>query len=91
MRRIAIVGALVGVGVLVVRARGAQFHERLMARCEGMFERMPDTFPPKKAMRGIEDIQARTARILEVLEAGQEEAAGPEPRNTAGQAAHHAA
>lgn len=91
MRRIAMVGVLVGVGVLVVRARGAQFHARLMARCEGMFERMPDTFPPKKAMRDIEDIQAKMARMLELLGADQEGATRPEPRNTTGQAAHQAA
>jgi hypothetical protein len=45
-----------------------QLGERLVARCEAMFERMPDTFPPKKMMRGIEEIRVTTGRILELLE-----------------------
>lgn len=69
MRRMAIVGAFVGVGILIVRARGPRLHGSLMARCEGMFQRMPDTFPPKRAMRSIEETRVETARILELLEA----------------------
>ena len=70
MRRIVIGGALAGVGVLIARALGPKLklHERLMARCEGMFEQMPDDFPPKRMMRGIEEIRANTARTRELLE-----------------------
>lgn len=71
MRRRTIFGAIVGVGVLVAWARGARLHERLVAHCERMFERMPDTFPPKKMLRGIEQTRANTARILELLEADE--------------------
>ena len=39
----------------------------MLAACEGMFEQMPDDFPPKKMM-GIEEIRANTARTLELLE-----------------------
>jgi hypothetical protein len=74
MRRIVIVGVLVGVGVLTVRAHLPKLHERLVARCETMFERMPDTFPPKKMMRGIAEIRANTERILELLEADKQSA-----------------
>jgi hypothetical protein len=56
-----------------------------------MFERMPDAFPPKKMMRGIEDIRAKTARILDLLEADQEQAAKPEFGDAAGEAVHDAA
>ena len=91
MRRIAIVGAFVGLGILVVRARVPKLHERLMARCEGMFERMPDTFPPKRMMRGIEEIRVNTARILELLEARKDEASEPEaPDTSSAEAVHHA-
>ena len=72
MRRTVIVGVLVGVGVLTVRARLPKLHERLMARCEAMFERMPDTFPPKKMMGGIAEIRANTERILELLAADKQ-------------------
>jgi hypothetical protein len=56
-------------GVLVARALAPKLHERLMAGCERMFEQMPDTFPPKRMMRGIEEIRANSARTLALLEA----------------------
>ena len=79
MRRIVIVGSLAGVGVLIARALGPKLHERLMARCEGMFEQMPDDFPPKRMMRGIEEIRANTARTLELLEERKQAAGESEP------------
>lgn len=77
MRRIAIIGALAGVGILILRSRMPKLQERMMAHCEGMFERMPDTFPPKKIMRGIDEIRATTARIEQLLEVGADEAVEP--------------
>jgi hypothetical protein len=71
MRRIVMVGAFVGVA-LTVRARIPTLQQRLVAHCEGMFERMPDTFPPKRVLSGIEEIRVTTARILELLETGTE-------------------
>lgn len=68
MRRIAIGAALAGIGLLVARASAPKLHARLMAGCERMFEQMPDSFPPKRMMRGIEEILANTARTLELLE-----------------------
>jgi hypothetical protein len=68
MRRIALGAALAGFGVLVARAVAPRVHARLLAACERMFEEMPDTFPPKRMMRGIEEISANSARTLELLE-----------------------
>ena len=68
MRRIAIGAALAGIGVLTARAFAPKLHARLMAECERMFEQMPDSFPPKRMMRGIEEIRANTARTLALLE-----------------------
>jgi hypothetical protein len=70
MRRLEKVAAFTGVSVLVVRAivLKLNLHERAMAACEGMFEQMPEDFPPKRMMRGIEEIRANTARTLELLE-----------------------
>lgn len=79
MRRTLVVGVFVGVGYLILRTRLPKLHERLMRRCEGMLERMPDEFPPKRAMRGIEEINVKTARILELLEARDIETDRPEP------------
>ena len=69
MRRRAIGGAIAGVGVLAARALAPRLHARLMARCERMFEQMPDGFPPKRMMQGIEEIRANSARTLALLEA----------------------
>jgi hypothetical protein len=77
MRRIVIVGVVAGVGFLIVRAIAPKLRDRLMARCEGMFEEMPDDFPPKRMMRTIEEIRVKTARILELLEARKDEADEP--------------
>lgn len=77
MRRIAIIGALAGVGILILRGRMPKLHERVMAHCEGMFERMPDTFPPKRMMRDIEETRARTTRIEQLLELRADEAVEP--------------
>lgn len=80
MKRIATAAALTGVGVLVARAIATKLklHERLMARCERMFQEMPEDLPPKRIMRGIEEIRADTARTLELLE-GRRSAGEAEP------------
>ncbi|HEU4980015.1 MAG TPA: hypothetical protein VFT14_02290 [Solirubrobacterales bacterium] len=78
MRRIAAAAALTGVGVLVARAvvPKLKLHERLMTRCERMFQQMPEDFPPKRIMRGIEEIRADTRRTVELLEEQERERAG---------------
>ena len=76
MKRIATAAALTGVGVLVARAivPKLKLHERLMARCERMFQEMPEDLPPKRIMRGIEEIHADPAGTRELVE--RREAAG---------------
>ena len=68
MRRIAISAAVVGGVVVAARALAPKLHARMLAACKGMFEHMPDDFPPKRVMGGIEEIRANTTRILELLE-----------------------
>jgi hypothetical protein len=77
MRRILIVGALAGVGFLIVRTIAPKLRVRWMARCEAMFEQMPDDFPPKRMMRGIEEMRVNTARMAELLEARNDETDKP--------------
>ena len=91
MRRIAILGAVVGVAALVVRARGAQLRGRMMAHCEAMFEHMPDTFPPKQMMCGIEEIRDKSDQILALLQAEENAAASRGPDADSDEAVHHAA
>lgn len=73
MRRIAVAIALTGVGVVTARALAPRMHTRMLAACERMFEEMPDGFPPKRMLRGIEETRTSTTRILELLE-GREQA-----------------
>ena len=79
MRRALVGAVLAATGVLVARKLGPRLRERCEAECGRMFERMPDDFPPKRMMRGIEEIREQTARILRLLE---ERETGP--ANTAG-------
>lgn len=67
MRRLAIGAALIGGSVVVIRALAPKLHARMLAACKGMFEQMPDDFPAKRMMGGIEEIRANTARTLELL------------------------
>jgi hypothetical protein len=91
MRRLVIVGVLAGVGILVARVRVPKLHERLSARCDAMFQRMPDTFPPKQMMRGIEEILVKTGLILDLLETSTDEAAAPAIPDRSTEPVHHAA
>jgi hypothetical protein len=74
MRRMLILGGLLGLAFVMARVFSADARERLMARCESMFDQMPDTFPPKRMMRALEETRANTARILELLEPRDDEA-----------------
>jgi hypothetical protein len=68
MRRIAIGTALAAIALLVARAFVPKLHERMLAFCERTFEQMPDDFPPKQMMRGIEEVRVNTTRTLAILE-----------------------
>ncbi|HET9286822.1 MAG TPA: hypothetical protein VFO26_04620 [Gaiella sp.] len=72
--------AVIGVGLLVARRVAPRLHARMLEACKGMLEQMPDDFPPKVMMGGIEEIRANTARTLELLgertQAGEAEPPG---------------
>lgn len=92
MRRIVIAAVLAGAGVLVARSlvHKVNPHERLIARCERMFEQMPDDFPPKRIMRGVEEIRANTARTLELLEQRDAGETGPPGKHASAEGMVHA-
>jgi hypothetical protein len=69
VRRTAIVGVLLGVGILLLRGRLPRLQERGMAHGEGMLE----TSTPSRMTRGIEEIRVATTRIEHLLEAGADE------------------
>lgn len=68
MRRIAIGAALIGGVVVVAWVLVPKLHERMLAACKRMFEQMPEDFPPKRMLGGIEEIRENTARTLELLQ-----------------------
>jgi hypothetical protein len=68
MRRIAISAAVIGGVVIAARLLAPKLHARMLATCKAMFEHMPEDFPPKRMMGGIDEIHANTARVLELLE-----------------------
>jgi hypothetical protein len=68
MRRLVIGAAVIGGVVVAARALAPKLHARMLSACKGMFEQMPEDFPPKRMMGGIEEIRATTARTLELLE-----------------------
>jgi hypothetical protein len=78
IRRIAARAALVGAAALVLRALAPKLHARMLAACEHMFEEMPDSFPPKRMLHGIDEIRVNSARAVELLEE-REDAVEPEP------------
>ena len=79
MRRIAIGAAVIGGVVVAARVLAPKLHARMLAACEAMFEHMPEDFPPKRIMGGIEEIRANTRRTLELLEE-REQAEEAKPR-----------
>ena len=68
MRKVAIGAAVIAGAVVAARVLAPKLHARMLAACKGMFEQMPEDFPPKRMMGGIEEIRANTAQTLELLE-----------------------
>ena len=68
MEKVLKAGAVLGSAVLAARFVGPKVHARLLSACERMFEHAPETFPPKRAMHGIDRCRTNTERILELLE-----------------------
>jgi hypothetical protein len=64
---------IVAAGVFVLalaalRRFGPALGRRAMTKCQEMFDRMPEEFPPKRMMRGIEGIREQNSRILRDLD-----------------------
>ena len=53
---IVVAGASLGI-LALLRRFGPVLRERAMAKCQEILNRMPDDFPPKRMMRGIDEIE----------------------------------
>jgi hypothetical protein len=80
MRRLAFCAAFVGVAVLGARLIMPRLHARMLAACTRMFEEMPEDFPPRRMMAGIEKIRLNTARALVLLEEREQADKGKQVR-----------
>ncbi|HEX6263036.1 MAG TPA: hypothetical protein VF097_09340 [Actinomycetota bacterium] len=70
MKKFLIGAAMLLTVVAALRRFGPALGRLAMRKCEEMLARMPEDFPPKRMMHGIEEIRAQNARILHHLEEG---------------------
>jgi hypothetical protein len=54
--------------LVVLRRFGSTLKQRAMRKCEEMFQRMPEDFPPKRMLRGVDEIRGQNTLILHRLE-----------------------
>ena len=73
MKKVLIGAAVFVAAVAGLRRFGPALEERAMRKCEAMFDRMPADFPPKRMLRGIEEIQEQNTQILRRLEEQEQE------------------
>ena len=69
MKKVLIGATVLVAAVAALRRFGPALEERAMRKCEAMFERMPADFPPKRMLRGIEEIREQNTQILHQLQA----------------------
>ena len=72
MKKAVIIAGVLVMAVAALRRFGPALRDLAMRKCEQMFEQMPEDFPPKRMMRGIEETRVNTARTLELLEASEQ-------------------
>ena len=76
MKKVLIGAAVFAAALAALRRFGPALEELTMRKCEAMFARMPADFPPKRMLRGIEQIQEQNTQILRRLEEKEEEEHG---------------
>jgi hypothetical protein len=68
MKKVLFAGAVFVAALVALRRFGPALGQRAMKKCEEMFERMPDHSPPKRMLRGIDEIREQNSQILHHLE-----------------------
>jgi hypothetical protein len=64
MKKVLVVVAAGAGIVILVRRFGPAIRQRMMRKCQEMFDRMSQDSPSKQMTRGIDDIRAQNAEIL---------------------------
>jgi hypothetical protein len=70
MKKVIIGAAVLVAAVAGLRRFGPALAERAMKKCQEMFDRMPEEFPPKRIVQSIEDVREQNKRILRDLDGG---------------------
>ena len=68
MKKVLIGAAVFAAALAALRRFGPALEERAMRKCEQMFDRMPEDFPLKRMLRGIEEIRKQNTQILRRLQ-----------------------
>ena len=68
MKRVIGIAVALVLLLAVVRRFGPALRDRAMAKCQEMFDRMPEDFPPKRSLQKLEEIGEQNTRILRHLE-----------------------
>lgn len=68
MKKVIIGAVVVALVAAAVRRFAPSLERAAMRKCEGMFDRMPDDFLPKRMLRGIDEIRDQNTRILQQLD-----------------------
>lgn len=80
MKKLVIGSVFLAAAVFALRRFGPVLARKAMKKCEEMFDHMPEDFPPKRMMRGIDEIREQNARILHHLEEAGPALAAPSGR-----------
>jgi len=72
MKKVLLGTAVFVAAVAALRRFGPAMEQRAMHKCEAMFDRMPADFPPKRMLRGIEQIREQNTQILHQLQEEEE-------------------
>jgi hypothetical protein len=64
MKKVIITASVLVLAFAALRRFGPALSERAMRKCEEMFARMPEDLPPKRMVRGIEEIREQNTEIL---------------------------
>jgi hypothetical protein len=67
MRKLIAAAAVLVTAFAMLQRFGPRLKERAMRKCEEMFDHMPDAFPPKRMMRGIDEVREQNVEILRHL------------------------
>lgn len=73
LKKMLVLTAIVAGLLALLRRSGPALRDRAVRKCGEMMDRMPDDFPPKGMMRGVDDIHEQNNDILPHLH-GQREA-----------------